>query len=94
MGLSFQPRTFSARIADLGFTVDLPEDWVTQELPAEEPDFSDPTRLVPLAVVCAPHAAIALTFAARPAYEDGTVTDWTWYLLQQAGLTPRAVNVV
>lgn len=92
MKLSFQPRTFPARIAELGFTVKLPKDWVAHELPDEEPDFSDPTTLVPLAVVTAPHSAIVFSFAARPAYENGTLHDWAWYLLKHGGLEPRAVG--
>jgi len=92
MKLSFRPRTFPARIAELGFAVKLPEDWIAHELPDEEPDFSDPTTLVPLAVVTAPHSALVFSFAARPAYENGTLFDWAGYLLKHGGLTPRAVG--
>ena len=91
-GLDFASRDFPARIADLGFSVRLPRDWITHELPDEELDFSNPTRFVPLAVVTAPHAAIVVVFAARPAYDDGTLHDWAHYLLGESGLTPRAVG--
>jgi hypothetical protein len=90
--LSVLPRTFPSRIADLGFTANLPSDWVAHELPEEKPDFSDPTTFVPLAVVTAPHAAIVFAFVARPAYDDGTLHDWSWYLLNHNKLTPRAIG--
>jgi|GEM_PF-970526 len=86
-------RTFDARVAELGFTLPLPPDWVGHELPAEEPDFGNPTLLVPLAVVTAPHSALIFAIAARPAYEDGALHDWAQYLLQHHGLTPRTLGV-
>lgn len=86
-------RTFDARVAELGFTLPLPPDWVGHELPAEEPDFGNPTLLVPLAVVTAPHSALIFAIAARPAYEDGSLHDWARYLLQNHGLTPRTLGV-
>ena len=48
--LKLATRTFPARIADLGFTVQLPADWISHELPPEEVDFSNPTNLFPLAI--------------------------------------------
>jgi hypothetical protein len=90
--LQLAPRAFPARIADLGFTAQLPADWISHELPQEEVDFSNPTQLVPLAIVTAPHAAIVFAFAARPAYDDGTLHDWAWYLLQLNQLKPRAIG--
>jgi hypothetical protein len=83
-------RHFSPRIAQLGFAVGLPADWISHPLPDEQPDFSDPSRLVPLAAVTAPHAAIVWAAAARPAYGDGTLNDWARYLVAQHGLTLRA----
>ncbi len=90
--LRLAPRTFPDRIAELGFTADLPVDWISHDLPKEDVDFSNPTMLVPLAIVTAPHAAIVFAFAARPAYEDGTVHDWAMYLLNHNQLQPRAVG--
>ncbi|HSW07977.1 hypothetical protein [Aquabacterium sp.] len=83
-------RHFPSRVASLGFAMRLPVDWVSHELPADTPDFEDPTRLVPLAAVTAPHAAIVWAVAARPAYGDGTLSDWAHYLLAQHGLDPRS----
>jgi len=79
-------RRFPSRIASLGFSMRLPADWISHDLPEEAPDFADPTRLVPLAAVTAPHAAIVWAVAARPAYGDGTLGDWAGYLLAQHGL--------
>lgn len=90
--LNLAPRSFPARIAELGFTAQLPADWISHELPIEDVDFSNPTNLVPLAIVTAPHAAIVFAFAARPAYEDGTVHDWAIYLLKHNQLQPRAIG--
>jgi hypothetical protein len=86
------PRTFPSRIANLGFTAPLPADWVSHELPGEEPDFSNTTFMFPLAVVTAPHAAIILAVAARPAFADGTLSDWTQFLLQHHGLKPQTLG--
>ncbi len=85
-------REFASRIADLGFTAPLPTDWIAHSLPAEEPDFSNPTTFFPLAIVTAPHAAIVFAFAARPAYDDGTLHDWAWYFLKHNQLQPRTVG--
>ncbi len=90
--LKLAPRTFPARIAELGFTAVLPEGWISHELPNEDPDFSNPTLFVPLAIVTAPHAAIVFAFAARPAYDDGTLQDWAWYHLNNNQIQPRAVG--
>lgn len=83
-------RQFPSRVASLGFAMRLPADWIAHDLPPETPDFEDPTRLVPLAAVTAPHAAIVWAVAARPAYGDGTLSDWARYLLAQHGLEARS----
>ena len=85
-------RRFPSRIAQLGFAVGLPADWISHPLPDEQPDFADPSRLVPLAAVTAPHAAIVWAAVARPAYGDGSLNDWARYLVAQHGLTLRALG--
>jgi hypothetical protein len=90
--LNLTLRTFPSRLADLGFTAQLPADWIAHELPTEAVDFANPTFLVPLAIVTAPHAAIVFAFAARPAYDDGTLPDWATYLLNHNQLQPRAIG--
>jgi hypothetical protein len=90
--LNLAPRAFPSRIAELGFSAQLPVDWISHELPAEEPDFSNPATFVPLAVITAPHSAIVFAFAARPAYDDGTLHDWAMYLLEHNQLKPCAIG--
>ncbi|MEO8068285.1 MAG: hypothetical protein ABI599_11385 [Flavobacteriales bacterium] len=85
-------RKFTDRVAELGFSAQIPVDWIAHELPPEEPDFSNPTSFFPLALVTAPHAAIVFAFAARPAYDDGTLHDWAWYNLNNNQLTARAIG--
>jgi hypothetical protein len=85
-------RTFPARVAELGFAAQLPADWISHDLPREEVDFGNPTTFLPLAIVTAPHAAIVFAFAARPAYDDGTLHDWAWYHLNHNQLQPRAIG--
>ena len=92
MSINLATRTFPARIADLGFALSLPHDWISHELPQEAPNFEDPTQLIALAVVTAPHAAIVLAIAARPAYDDGTLSDWGRYLLDHDSASVRAVG--
>lgn len=79
-----------SRAADLGFTVELPGDWQLHDLPDDELNFEDPTHLISLVVVTAPQAAIVFSAAARPAFADGTVSDWARYLLDHNGLVPSA----
>ncbi|MBK8767802.1 MAG: hypothetical protein IPM01_25600 [Burkholderiaceae bacterium] len=79
-----------SRAADLGFTVELPGDWQPHDLPDDDLNFEDPTHLMSLVVVTAPQAAIVFSAAARPAYADGTVSDWASYLLDHNGLVPNA----
>lgn len=78
-----------SRVADLGFHVDLPGDWTVHDLADDDLNFDNPTRLVGLIAVTAPHAAIVFSAAARPAYNDGTVSDWARYLIGHHGLAPR-----
>ena len=79
-----------ARLADLAFRVAVPSDWNSHEIPSENIDFSEPTAFAALAIVAAPWAAVVLTVAARPAFEDGTLQDWSLFLLSSQGIRPTA----
>lgn len=79
-----------ARIADLAFRIAIPRDWNPLELPTEEVDFSSPAAFFPLLLAAAPWAAVALTVAARPGFEDGTLQDWSLFLLDSQGIRPTA----
>lgn len=69
-----------SRIADLGFSFLLPDDFRAVPLPDEQPRFDEPGTFFPLTVAMAGYAAIVFSVAARPAYEDGTLTQWLTYL--------------
>lgn len=79
-----------ARIADLAFRIAVPRDWNLPELPAEEVDFSSPATFFPLMLAVAPWAAVVLTVAARPGFENGTLQDWSLFLLDSQGIRPTA----
>lgn len=78
----FTPLHVPARLADLEFTVDLHKDFREVDLPAEDHDFSEPTVCAPLLVTLATYGAIVFGVAARPAYENGTLTDWCSFFCQ------------
>lgn len=81
MGIhSLKRRQFPAKLAELGFSLLVPEAFVEPELPQEEIDFSDPTKSAPLTLMCSPVAAAFVAVAARPAYEEGSMEDWARYL--------------
>jgi hypothetical protein len=77
-----------ARIADLAFRISIPSDWQSHEPPQEEVDFSSPGTFFPLLIAAAPWAAVVLTLAARPGFEDGTLQDWSLFLLDSQGIRP------
>lgn len=77
-------REFPARVADLAFSMDVPQHWQEPELPPFSDDWSDPTMFVPLILFVAQTSPIVLTVAARPSYENGTIADWVpWILSEQ-----------
>ncbi len=86
--------TIPARIADLACRMAIPGDWNVVELPEEKVDFGEPAAFFPLAMVTAPWGAVVLTVAARPAFEDGTLQDWTLYLLSSLGVRPKEFGPV
>src|SRR6185436_14707427 len=79
-----------ARIADLAFRIAVPRDWNLPELPAEAVDFTSPGTFFPLMLAAAPWAAVVLTVAARPGFENGTLQDWSLFLLDSQGIRPTA----
>ena len=79
----FTPATVPARIADLEFTYLRPANFQVVELPEEKPNFDDPATFYPLHVLMATYGAVVFSVAARPAFADGSVQDWTEFLLKQ-----------
>ncbi|MGH7132240.1 MAG: hypothetical protein ACREJO_09880 [Phycisphaerales bacterium] len=76
-----------ARIAELGFSFSKPVDFMDVPLPAEEPTFDKPEYCYPLHVAMAGYGAVVFAVATRPAFEEGSVLDWTKWLLEQQGVT-------
>jgi hypothetical protein len=79
-----------ARVADLELRIAVPSDWKSHELPQEDVDFSTPTIFLPLLLVSAPWATVVLTVGARPGFQDGTLQDWSLYLLSDQGIQPTS----
>ena len=71
---------------NLAFAIEKPRDWQRLALPADETDLSSPTAFLPLAIFMAPYGAVVLTVAARPAYQDGAVSQWAEWLCEQNSL--------
>ncbi len=87
MSKSHTRKQFPAKFPDLGFSLLVPKDFVEPPMPAEEPDFSDPTKSFPLTLLSSSVAAAFLAVAARPAYENGSMEDWARYLADHFKLT-------
>ncbi len=60
-----------------------PADFEIAQIPVEAPDFSDATKFMPLAVAATPYGPMIFSVAARPAFEDGAVSQWLEYLCSQ-----------
>lgn len=78
---------FPALLADLEFTMDVPEGFVLPPFEPEETDFSQPERFAPLAMIASPVAMALISVAARPAYDSGSVEQWARYLCDHFGMT-------
>lgn len=75
-------RRIPAKLAELGFSMLVPDAFVEPDIPTEDMDFSDPTKSAPLAFYSSSVAAAFLAVAARPAYENGSMEDWARYLAE------------
>lgn len=74
------PVTIPPAIADLGFSITLPDGFVHADVPRENVDFDNPTQSAPLALFSSPVALAFIAVAARPAYQTGSVLQWMKYL--------------
>lgn len=89
--MSFTRQTFPAKLADLGFAIDVPNGFIAPPLPQEDVDFNNPTLSAPLLLLSAQVALAIVTVAARPAYADGSVMDGTQYLCSEHNITLTAL---
>jgi len=71
-----------ARIAHLDFSYLQPANFQAITLPDEQPNFDEPSTFYPLHISVATYGAVVISFAARPAYADGTMQDWAEYLMK------------
>jgi len=78
--------TFPARLAEIAFSMDVPDSFVLAPLPEDELNFDDPTHLAPLAMIHSQVAMAVVLVAARPAYGDGSVMEWFRYLAEHHGV--------
>ena len=80
---SYRPFRRDGAPASLDFSIEIPHDWRSVELPREDVDFDDATKFAPLAMLMAPYAAILCTVAARPAYASGTLAQWLQFVARE-----------
>lgn len=73
-------------LADLEFTIDAPPGFADPGTPREDVDFGNPVLCAPLVLLASPVAAAIITVSARPAYETGSVLQWTRYLTEFYGI--------
>lgn len=62
-----------------------PAEFQLADLPAETPDFSEGAKFMPLAVAMTQYGPMVFSLAARPAFDDGTVSQWLEYICGQEG---------
>jgi hypothetical protein len=72
--------TVPPAIADLGFTIDVPDGFIQPEFPQTNVDFENPSESAPLALFSSQVALALIAVAGRPAYETGSVLQWMKYL--------------
>lgn len=80
------PVTIPPAIADLGFSISIPEGFIHAEVPQEDVDFDNPTQSAPLALFSSQVALAFIAVTARPAYETGSVLQWMKYLCDSFGI--------
>lgn len=95
--MTLKRQDFPSRLADLGFSMEVPDGFHQPEFPQESHDFDNPTVSAPLALLVSPIATAVVSVAARPAYADGSVMDWARFLIEHfqmqiTSLMPGAIG--
>lgn len=62
-----------------------PAEFQLADVPAETPDFSASAVFMPLAIAVTHYGPMVFTLAARPAFDDGAVSQWLEYICGQEG---------
>ncbi|MBX9737601.1 MAG: hypothetical protein K2X32_11815 [Phycisphaerales bacterium] len=78
--MSTHVQRFPALLADLEFTMQVPDGFAEPPFERADVDFDDATKSAPLAIVASQVAMAVITIAARPAYENGSVEQWARFL--------------
>lgn len=86
------PTEVAARVPGLGFRYLRPTDWVQVDLPAEQLDVNNPTAFLPLGISVARYGAVLFTVAARPAFDDGTLSQWLDYIAKANQQDPGPIE--
>lgn len=81
-----QTLTIPLAIAEVGFTIEVPDGFLHVETPREDVDFDNPTQSAPLALFSSQVALALMAVAGRPAYATGSVLQWTKYLCDFFGI--------
>ena len=82
----------TSSVAELHFAIEAPADWKPVDLPPEVPDFENPLAFAPVAMLAAPYAAVVFSIAARPAYAEGSLSDWLGYVTREQNLDPGPIE--
>ncbi|MCU0862907.1 MAG: hypothetical protein MUC36_03860 [Planctomycetes bacterium] len=87
-------RTFHRQDAPAGldFSVLMPADWNDVPLPTDLIDLDDPKAFAPITILMAPYAAIVFAVTARPAFADGSVSQWLQYIADEHGQVIGAIE--
>lgn len=86
--------TLTPSLEHLAFEIGVPDGWQTLPLPEEAVDYEQPTAFLPLGVFMAPYGAVVFSVAARPAYGDGTVSQWLSFLSREMGFSVEDSELV
>jgi len=70
-------------ITRFAYRVQVPAGWRQIPVPEENVDFSNPALFMPIGVFMATWGAVVFSASVRPAYDDGTLSDWLMYLCRE-----------
>ncbi|MFT3785565.1 MAG: hypothetical protein QM770_05300 [Tepidisphaeraceae bacterium] len=72
----------------------LSKDFLPIEIPKQEVDFSTPTTLDGLFIAMANYGPLVFTVSARPAYDDGALSQWLEFLCRENKLDRGEISTI
>lgn len=78
----FEWTTIKPAMDSLEFGLHVPKGWNKAPIPQDQPDFSDPSAFMPLALFVAPFGAVVFSVAVRPVFVKGEPKEWLVMLAQ------------